>query len=241
MDGHGVGTGLAARIRAQARPTAGEVVTAPSTPTPDLSPRVTPAVPVVAGDASPIDPSATEVARQVATVVAGGPATKTPGPTIVVTLPSVATAASPRATVVARAPSAVPSVGASGTRVSRAWFEQNRQVQGTSFLVVHSAFQVAQTDSRQAWLIARFWMADGSPMTVTAGDAFALGGQVASWAIADVPYPVTNWPDYPLSVPTADLRSGQGLFATVDVIDVATQRVLARVRSEGTFNRNASG
>jgi len=84
-------------------------------------------------------------------------------------------------------------------------------------------------------------MADGSPMTVTAGDAFALGGQVASWAIADVPYPVTNWPDYPLSVPTADLRSGQGLFATVDVIDVATQRVLARVSSEGAFNRNASG
>jgi len=137
-------------------------------------------------------------------------------------------------------PTVTPGIdnSAAGTQIRSVRLEHNVQgSDGTSYLAIHAEFQVSTADSRQVWLIARFWLSDGSPMPA-ASSTYGLGAQAAVSQVADVTIePISYWQDYLLYIPTSALAVGQNHYATVEIMDVASTRVLAQTTTE-SFNRN---
>jgi len=126
-----------------------------------------------------------------------------------------------------------------GTYIQNVWLD-NVVSNGTNYLVVHCSFQVAQSDSNQVWVLAFFWLSDNSPMRAQMSGYSTTQGQASVWTcggpaacLLDVQYaPATRWTDLPLHIPYAALSSGSGHFATIEIRDTATGRILATARTQ---------
>jgi hypothetical protein len=112
------------------------------------------------------------------------------------------------------------------TLIEDAWLEHNVLYDDGYYLLVHSSFTISRADSARAWVVARFWLADTSPMPQQMHD-YSLEGQAAVWDTVDVMLsPASYWDDFYLSIPYDALAAGEWHYATVELRDVDTDMLL---------------
>lgn len=129
------------------------------------------------------------------------------------------------------APAAPPTtapVMASRTAINNVWLEHNVEYEGRTSLFIHIDFQIDQVDAQNAWIVAGFWYANGSPMDGVEATFTMDSGQAATWGEAYVEFEVTYWDDYILYIPADALRTGEGIYATVEIWDQASGALLAQ-------------
>jgi DNA-binding CsgD family transcriptional regulator len=190
---------------------------------------------------------ATETAAAKAGLLAGA-ATATASSQLTATarvVPAAVTRASPPTATVRSAVTAViptlPPGTMAPTRIDSVRMVHNQLVNGLNSLVIHVGLQVSRTESGQVWVVALFFLGDGSRMPVqeyefSDVDPQTWEEQAAVGAIVDVDKSVVRLDDLSLFIPYSALAVGQGLYATIQIQDVATSRLLGQRRTE-TFSR----
>jgi len=116
----------------------------------------------------------------------------------------------------------------SNTAITNVWLEHNVEYQNQTSLFIHTNFQIARSDSTRAWIVVGFWFADGSYMQGVEADFTTQNGQAATWAEVSVDYEVTTWDDLVLYIPASALRSGNGVYATVEIWDQDSGEMLSQ-------------
>ena len=114
----------------------------------------------------------------------------------------------------------------SHTQIYDVWIDHNAEFEGQVFMIFHVEHEVLQADTTAAAVVAFMWLKDGSPMLSYDPD-YDVAGQATVLDLADVTYnPSTYWEDYQLWIPYTALEAGEDHFATVELQDAETGRIL---------------
>ncbi len=118
------------------------------------------------------------------------------------------------------------------TQLDAVWIEHNVEFEDQFYMVVHVEYEVLQQDTDLATVVAYFWLEDGSPMPAYEPE-FDVGGQAAALDVGEVTFsPSTYWEDFQLWIPYSVLEVGEEHFATVELQDANTGRLLDSWESE---------
>lgn len=125
----------------------------------------------------------------------------------------------------------LPSVDTS-SQIYDVWMDHNVEYEGQEFMIFHIEHEIFQADSATAAVVVFLWREDGSPMPSYEPD-YNLAGQAAVMDLAQVSIsPSSYWGDYQLWIPYYAMEAGENQFATVELQDTETERILGTWKTE---------
>lgn len=112
------------------------------------------------------------------------------------------------------------------TQIHDVWIDHNVEYEGQVFMIFHIEHEVLQADTTSAAVVVFIWLEDGTPMASYDPD-YDVAGQATVLDLADVRFsPSTYWEDYQLWIPYYAMEAGENHYATVELQDAETGRIL---------------
>lgn len=114
----------------------------------------------------------------------------------------------------------------SNSQIYEVWIDHNVEFEGENFMIFHIEHEIYQADSTAAEVVVFIWLEDGSPMVSYEPD-YDVSGQAGMLDFAEVQFsPSTYWEDYQLWIPYYAMEVGDSHFATVELQDAESGRIL---------------